>query len=249
MYKAKYNKYKSKYLQLKNKLMSFQIASDKKHILLDGTSSSGKSTISKFFVDDGYFYISFDNYAEAGHIEFLKTVGNNYDDGKLNYTRKLMFEEAQKHKLVIYDDINQKINSFYKKRSDLFIIIVYASLSQLVDNMHSRRFASHRGLFVFDQYSSRYIVTDANDFIDKISKPTFINKLKEKIKYEFDSEEDLIKFANKIFQQIGINDDKEHGIKLKESFECDYLVKTDGREPKDIFIELQQIISKNYKLK
>jgi hypothetical protein len=219
------------------------------HILLDGTSSSGKSTISKFFIDDGYFHINFDNYAEAGDIEFIKTVGNNYDDGKLNYTRKLMFEEAQKHKLVLYDDIYQKITSFYKKRSDLFIIVVYTSLSQLVDNMHSRRFTSRRGLFVFDQYSSRYITTEANDFIDKISKPTFINKLKEKMKYEFDSEDDLIKFANETFQQIGITDDKEHGIKLRDSFEYDYLVKTDGREPKDIFVELQKIVSKNYKIK
>ena len=252
MYKQNYKKYKTKYLGL---LFLKQIGGEyHKHILLDGTSSSGKSTISKLFGAIGYKHIAFDDFMSNdiwGKIEseYLKTIDiNDYADQKKRYVfidhrlRLPMYEEGTKHNLVIYDDVDQSIATYYDNDS-LFIIIIYTSPNNLVDNIFKRRNTEPRGLGPFHQFAERYEVTNGevtngNKTIDTIDKPSFIDKLKQKLKYEFDSETTLNEFANDFFKKIGIEDDLMHQIKLRDNYRCDYLVKTNGRDRVDIFKEL-----------
>ena len=63
MYNQKYIKYKTKYINSKmNKK-----GGGKNIILLDGTSTAGKSTISKYLIKDGYAHICNDDYGPIAY--------------------------------------------------------------------------------------------------------------------------------------------------------------------------------------
>jgi chloramphenicol 3-O-phosphotransferase len=94
-YKSKYLKYKEKYNNLKNnnlknnKLKNNKLKNNKfmyggnksqKIILLDGTSSAGKSTFCKYFKTKDYECFSIDNYWSDKRVEEdIKNVSNEYN--------------------------------------------------------------------------------------------------------------------------------------------------------------------------
>lgn len=220
-----------------------QNGGNRKIIFLDGTSSSGKSTIAKLFEKEGYKHINVDDFMDQGRIIMLKNLPNEYTSNSQKIslhkyeTGKLMLEESKKYDKVILDDVRQDILQFFN-RKDIYIIIVYTSLDNLMRNFLKRRFYEPRGLFVFEQYSKRYIsINSSIDSLDIISRPKFIELLKQ-IKYEFESETQLIEFANKIFATMNINDDLEHYIKLRDTYQYDYIVNTSNKSPSEIYQEL-----------
>lgn len=153
----------------------------------------------------------------------------------------MMYDDAI-NKDVVYDDFSQEIANFYKNREDIFTILIYASPYKIIDNILRRRFIEPRDRCVFFNFGSTYISTtnDDPDFIDIINRKTFIEKLKEKLKHEFNSEEDLIMTANEIFGKMGITDDDDHKIKLKGNDKYDYLLKIENENIEDIMNTLSQ---------
>lgn len=242
MYQQKYLKYKTKYKNLK----SIQTAGSRNIILLDGPSSSGKTIIAKVFEEHGYKYIASDDYSKQGFTEFMKKIPNEYGSREekmksINLEiRRLMYDESKKFTKIIFDDIQQDILNFFN-RNDIFIVIVYTPLNDLVRNIVARKTTSYRGLFVFEQFAKRYVKTDSsNDGIDKINVNNFIENLKQ-IKFEFDSEENLIEFAKNIFSKMGISDDNDHYIRLHNNYVYDYILNTSNKTPKMIYDELKNL--------
>lgn len=161
-----------------------QNGGNKKMIFLDGTSSSGKSTIAKLFEEEGYKHINVDDFMDDGRIIMLKNIPNEYTSNSQKIslhkheTGKLMLEESKKYDKVVLDDVRQDILQFFN-RKDVYIIIVYTSLDNLMRNFLKRRFHEPRGLFVFEQYAKRYINADSSiDSLDIISRPKFVELLK-----------------------------------------------------------------------
>jgi len=244
----KYSKYKSKYINLKMK----QVGGYKQHILLFGVSSSGKSTISKYFVNHGYVHIGMDDSESVAQKNFYKLLDTNqyYANKKFKEMyianhNEVMHDMSKNHTYVIYDVIDIQVSNFYKNPSDIFIILVYASLSRLADNIYSRRIDDPRGLFVFDQFANLFVRADPSDsnIIDYIDKNNFIEKLKSKLKYLFESEDDLINFATKTFLAMDIPDDNGYPIKLRNTFKYDYLINTSDKTPDQIFEQLKNDLS------
>jgi dephospho-CoA kinase len=236
----KYIKYKKKYLR--TRLM--QLGGAANIILLDGTSSSGKTTISELYKQQGYEHIQFDDYHQKGRISVLKTLPNEYisqDALKkitLHEIHRLMFEESKKYDKVIFDDIVQDILDFFDRKK-VYVIVVYTSLNDLINNMIARKSTSPRGLFVFSQYAKRYVKLDSEKgSLDTINRKNFIENLKQ-LKSEFESESKLIEFATKIFSDMGIYDDYDYNIGLRETYQADYIVNTHGKSPDKIYEEIK----------
>jgi broad-specificity NMP kinase len=250
-----------------------------KRILLNGTSSCGKTTLSKYFINYGFYHIENDEFQSNNRLlgdskYILSTVDTNkyytkreldnlinkkrqllifkeslqYDIIKYEYlVHLLMYEESLKHEYVIYDDICQNILKHNENENDIFIIIMYTPLKQLINNIFTRRTTTMRGLSVFNQYTERYVKTTEYDenIIDNINKPNFIKHLKHTLKFMFDSEENLILFANDIFTNMEINDDEIHPIKLRDTFRCDLLINTTHKTINEIFEEIKHILNLN----
>ena len=126
------------------------------------------------------------------------------------------------------------------ERKNIYIVIVYASLDRLVKNILSRKTTDPRGIFVFTQYAKRYIKTDSSkDGLDIINRIEFIEQLK-KIKYEFESENALVEFAKIIFSRMEIGDDNDHYIKLRDTFQFDYILNTKDKTPIELYQELKE---------
>jgi len=80
-YKNKYIKYKQKYLNLIENNNQFGGKFNKKYILIDGTGSSGKTSLCKYFKKLDYECIISDDYVnEMIQIKnnWLKTLSNKY---------------------------------------------------------------------------------------------------------------------------------------------------------------------------
>jgi hypothetical protein len=234
--------YKKKYLKLK-----YQLGGMATKILLDGTSSSGKSTISKFYEMNGYKHVNYDDYTNKAYTETYSSLQNEYikQDIKDNEIKKrvaeLMIESGKDHNLIIFDDSNRKVLEYYN-RNDIFLIVVYTSFNDLVRNINSRRSTEPRGAFIFKHYPRRYIKTNNKEkSLDTINRQKFIKLLKENMKYEFESEKDLINFAKNIFQKMGIDDDNDHYIKLRDELTYDFIMNTKNKTKDDIFDELKKI--------
>jgi predicted ABC-type ATPase len=162
-YYNKYLKYKSKYLELKNNDMVGG-GSNNKFILVDGTSSAGKSKICKYFSKKNFLCFQIDNYFNDKRINFdnlFKKIKNKYGetDKIYNYEPvKYMINDAIKtNKNILFDHISQKEIINYmntKKYNNLYIIIVFTNLNNLARNLEIRRKNSdRRGVFAFKQFS------------------------------------------------------------------------------------------------
>ena len=140
----------------------------KKFIIVDGTSSSGKTKICKFFTGMNYKCIMTDEYQPIALVQFYKDLPNNYIDNESKeelFTEHLcnaMVKDAIAAKKALIDDISQSglLKAFDKagKSDDVFVIVVYAGLKDLARNVNSRRLeGDYRGIFVFTQFAERYI--------------------------------------------------------------------------------------------
>lgn len=241
MYKEKYQKYAVK---------MNQIGGARTRILLDGTSSAGKTTLSNFFIENGYEHISNDGCAYDGYIIFISNLPDEYiskEDEKKQIDAsisKCMVNESKKYNKVVFDDVD-KDQSIVKQigRKNIYIIIVYASVEALIKNIYSRRLTSPRRELVFTQFANRYIVTDNKKLsIDTVNRKSFINLLKSKLKYLFESKDQLVLFATSTFEIMNINDDIDHFIKLRDQFQYDYILKTYGKRPDELYEELKNIL-------
>lgn len=254
-FKDKYFKYKLKYFELKTQMGG----SKRIHILSrrGGTSSSGKSSIAKMFENVGYKIISVDDYWQKNNIRLMQLVDpNQYFTKEQNnkLSRMFMYEEGQRYDLVVCDDVDQPLVSRYAEHNrPLFVIIVYTSLKKLMSNILSRRLIDPRHKFVFDQFADRYQSVDQTDnqsidYLDTVNRNTFIRNLKKYLKYLFKSEDDLVSFATDIFKKMGIDDNKTHFIKLRDTLfkKGDYLVKTGKKTPQKIFEEIMKIVDNKY---
>jgi len=222
-----------------------------KKILLNGTSSSGKTTISKLFEQQGYTRLTSDDFMEMARIEYLSKLPNEYisleEKEKLHkyQVRKLMFIESEKYDKIIFDDCRQDIIQFID-RKDVFIIVIYVSLENLVRNLLSRVSTEPRGLQMFEQYSIRFIKTDTSiNSLNIINRKKFIEQLNTGVKYLFESEEQLIEFVYKIFAHMEIFDDNDHYVKLRNEYQHDYIINTNDKTINEIYEELINILLKN----
>ena len=255
-YYNKYLKYKNKYLELKsNDIDMIGGGKNNKFILVDGTSSAGKSTICKYFSKKNFLCFQFDNYFNDKRIKFdniFKNIKNKYGETDKIYHYepvKYMVNDAVKsNKNILFDHISQKeiINYMNKiKYDNLYIIIVFTNLNNLARNLEIRRKnGDRRGVFAFKQFSERYIKCKNNDLqkIEIINRKDFYKILLKYFKYEFKNEEELMKFSNDIFSNMNIMDDKDHFIKLRNEYKYDYLLITTNKTKTDIFNELNKII-------
>ena len=94
----------------------------------------------------------------------------------------------------------------------------------------------------FNQFSKRYVKTNQTDVIDHVNRSDFLNQLEEKMKYLFGSYEKLKKFVYDIFEQMGITDDEDHSIKLRNTYRYDYILNTADKSQDKILQELEQFI-------
>ena len=54
------------------------------------------------------------------------------------------------------------------------------------------------------------------------------------MKYEFESDKELVEFADKFFSNMGITDDLKHPIKLRDEFRSDLILNTGIDSPKEL---------------
>jgi hypothetical protein len=164
-------------------------------------------------------------------------------------TKYMVYDAINTKKNVLFDHVMQKeiIDIMKKKKlfKNLYIINVFANINDLARNIESRRKdGDRRGVFVFNQFSDRYIKCKNNDVkkIETVNREKFKHLLLKNFKYEFKNEDDLIDFSNDIFKKMNILDDKDHFIKLRDEYICDYLLITTNKTKDDIFDELKNLI-------
>ena len=234
-------------------------SSSKSIILLDGTSSSGKSTICNFFKSE-YKCLITDDYWEGEkrkiiqkkHSDFKKTIPNEYTIGRRElfdqFLASKVIDDALKTGKAIIDTVSPQIFIDEINRRELndqlYIILLYTSINDLARNIESRRLEGDpRGTFVFDQFAERYTKTD-KDGIDTVNRKKFNKILLDNFKYDFKNKEELDKFSVDVFEKMGINDDKDHLIKVKDEVKYDYLLNTVGKSREEIFKEVDFILGK-----
>ncbi len=208
-------------------------------IVLEGTSSSGKSSIVSQFPK---------NYKKTGlddiylEKEFLKNLKNKYYTKKErnsmldSYYEKTLASRVKNHENYIIDWVNlrdgEPITNKYLSK-DIKDILLYTNLADLVSNINKRNKSDPRGKFVFKQFAKYYMVTDnINKSIDTINLKSFIKNLK-KMKYEFESENALKQFARDIFKYLDISkisNSKDYHIKPRYS-KFDMILSTKNKSP------------------
>lgn len=231
-------------------------------IILDGTSSSGKSTIVKY-LDSKKKYkaigIEFINeelskIIEKKYNDYLKNIPNEYAPiGRREKYNKIWTSEVLNDGLksengiidtifpkMFIDEINER-----GLNKQLYIILLYTGINNLARNIESRRIEGdfRPSLFVFNQFTERYTKTD-KDGIDTVNRKKFKEILLENFKYEFKNKEELDKFSINIFEKMGINDDNDHSIKVRDDIDIkyDFLLNTVGKSQEEIFKEAENIL-------
>ena len=201
-------------------------------IYLDGASSSGKTTIAKLFARKGYARLSRDDF----EIKYFN---------QREQIPRLMIEESKKYPKVIFDIGGQGLLESLD-RNKVFVVIIYAPLCDIIDNLISRKNEGDpRGLFALTIYGAMYIKTNTKkNCIDIVNRDDFIKCL-DKINYEFDSQDELVKLAHNVFKDMGIFDNKNYCIKPKGYQDYDYIINVHGKTPTQIMDELFGIMSRN----
>ena len=223
-----------------------------KFILVDGTSSCGKTTICKFFSKKGFLLFQIDNYCDDKRLCYtkkFKTINNIYGAANNIYDNEpvkyMVMDAIAKNKNILFDHISQKelIQCMESKKLKLYIINVFTNLKDMARNLELRRKkGDKRGVFAFSQFSNRYIKCSNSDInkIEIINRDKFKKLLIKYFKYEFTDKNDLIEFCKKTFNTMNIDDDKDHYIKLRETYICDYLLITTNKTKSEIFNELKK---------
>jgi adenylate kinase family enzyme len=234
---------------------------NKKFILLDGTSSSGKSTICNFFKSKHFSCFQIDKYSNYCNkkiknkwLKTVKNLKNKYNNiSFINICEKTLIDDCLKIKSnVLIDDVEQfgYIKIFKEKKliDKLYIINVFANFETLSRNLDSRKKeCDPRGINAFSQFADRYIKTDEDNpkKIEKINRNNFKNLLLKYFKYEFSNKKQLINFSNEIFKKMEIDDNDDHYIKVRDNIKYDYLLNTTNKSKPQIFKELQDNVFDN----
>ena len=273
----KYIKYKEKYLNLRK-----QIGGDivtmvnnsplsggvitQKYILLDGTSSSGKSTICNYLKNknDGYECLIADDFMSKVMNKLMESEDIYTKEGKINFINRTVSDivmtkaqELNSNKIII-DDVQQSGYIYWLKKDIknkkstlnendlLYIILVYSDLSDIARNLVNRmKNGDPRGVVAFDQFADKYIKSDdQNKNIGEVNRLAFKNILVKDFKNQFTSEENLNNFANNIFKRMDIDDDQNHYIKIRDNYRYNYLLNTKGKTTDDIFKEMDILLTK-----
>lgn len=194
-----------------------------------------------------------DDYLRDANIEMYKNIPNEYlsaNDRRDLRKRKianLMIDDIDIDDSVVMDTVDQHylIETLHNRgfEENVFVIIVYTCLKDLIRNIESRRKTGDiRHIFVFRQFANCYLKTTDNDkAIDTVNRAKFKKQLK-KIKYEFENPEQLTEFCDNIFSKMDIIDDNDYQIGLRENYTCDYLLDTKGKTKKGMFDELKDFI-------
>jgi len=217
-------------------------------IILDGTSSSGKTSISNEFPKK-YKHISMDDILHLKPFDVFKNVKNKYHSEKKidNVFMKHIFNKM-KLQAKNQDNFTIDIVHYMSGKPDVYEylpketkkILVYSNFAQLVSNMNKRKNYDPRGKFVFEQFPKYYVKTNnANKMIDTVNLDAFIKNL-EQIKYEFENKKQLISFAKEIFKNMDIHDNKNHFIKPRYN-DYDLILNTNNKTPKELRYEIESI--------
>ena len=262
-YKSKFLKYKGKYLSLKNNMNNQNGGSSTKSIIiLGGTSSSGKSTIVKFFDSKkkykgiGVEYVDYKlkNKINEKFSDYLKNIQNEYATislGKINkqFWASEMIDDGLKSgkKGIIIDTVDPQfyIEEINRRglNDELYTILLYTGINDLARNIESRRIeGDSRGIFVFREFTERYTKIN-KDGIDTVNRKKFNKILLDNFKYYFKNKEELDKFSIDIFEKMGITDDNDHLIKVRDEIKYDYLLNTVDKSQEEIFNELETILN------
>lgn len=225
------------------------------NIFLSGTSSSGKTSIIKE-MPKKYNILSLDGLYEKYNFEICKNtkLKNRYysikekDNIYYDCLYKKLIECLKKDNIIDWvDDFNDNYELLIDKYlPNRFHILVYTNLYDLVKNINKRKLYEPRGIWLFEEQFIKYYKETKNkdDAIDTINYTKFIKSL-EKIKYEFESEKELNKFAEKIFNLLGIKKiikDKDYYIKPRLNT-YDLILITKNKNP----TELKNIILEKIK--
>lgn len=225
------------------------------NIFLSGTSSSGKTSIIKE-MPKKYNILSLDGLYEKYNFEICKNtkLKNRYysikekDNIYYDCLYKKLIECLKKDNIIDWvDDFNDNYELLIDKYlPNRFHILVYTNLYDLVKNINKRKLYEPRGIWLFEEQFIKYYKETKNkdDAIDTINYTKFIKSL-EKIKYEFESEKELNKFAGKIFNLLGIKKiikDKDYYIKPRLNT-YDLILITKNKNP----TELKNIILEKIK--
>jgi hypothetical protein len=212
------------------------------YILITGTSTSGKTTIVNKF-NRKYKKIHVDDYWDKGYAKAYSKLRNDYYDQdsleRLYYleTRKVMAKDIKKYKNVIIDDIDPLIINFLP--DDTKRVLIYTNLKNLTRNLIRRRKTEPRKKFVYQQFAENYIKTDnPEESIDQVNINDFIKQLN-RVKWNFNSDEELNIFAKDIFKMMGIKDKKTHHITVRENI-YDIVINTNKKTPDIIQKEIIQ---------
>ncbi|VVU95133.1 hypothetical protein CPAV1605_858 [seawater metagenome] len=229
-----------------------------KNILLDGTSSSGKSSICKILHTQLEYECQQLDYVWQSK-DFEKFYGQEYNklpndyvtsEFKKNVSQiiiaQFILQLSLKTPKMVIDWVIPKfiIQEFKKNKEPLFVILVYAGLEKLSQNMIARKAElDPRKSFVFTQFSERVIKTDKKEeIIDKVNRKNFKQILLDNFKMNFTSLKDLEEFCNSTFKKMEIEDDKDHGIKIRPEYKYDYLLNTNGKSKDEVIEEVISII-------
>tara|TARA_B100000029_G_scaffold288155_1_gene281978 strand:- start:10 stop:690 length:681 start_codon:yes stop_codon:yes gene_type:complete len=225
------------------------------NIFLSGTSSAGKSSIIKE-MPKKYNIVSLDGLYEKYNFEICtnNNLKNKYYSKKekdrihSDCLYKKLIECLKKENIIDWvDTFNDKYELLIDKYlPNRFHILIYTNIYDLVNNINKRKLYEPRGVWLFEEQFVKYYIktNNKNEAIDTINYNKFIKSL-ERIKYEFESKKDLNKFAEKIFNLLGIKKiikDKDYYIKTRLD-NYNLILITKNKSPS----ELKDIILKTIK--
>ena len=126
----------------------------------------------------GYVHVKGDDCEKQAHFESIAGMENRYyskDENKQLYfdaVYKKMYDSGIAHEKVIYDYVepNGIIKLYETHGKELFVVMVYANLSKLVDNIDTSKTPNPK--YVFVQFTDKYIATDDKG-IDVVQKSQF----------------------------------------------------------------------------
>ena len=223
-------------------------------IILNGTSSSGKTSIIKL-LPNNVKKISMDGFFDKIYcdrdIKPLESLyKNKYYTKKQTdrlfkyYLWKYYKSETKNSKNFIIDLVEVEDQLSLKKYlsiNNIKNVLLYTNLDNLIRNIDKRRNYEPRGLFVFEQFTKIYTSTDNEiEAIDVICLKNFIKNLKN-IKYLFSNEKELITFAKKIFKKLNIKYlQMNKNYYIKSIFKYDIILNSTNKTPKKLVKELYQ---------
>ena len=229
-------------------------------IILNGTSSSGKTTIMKL-LPKKYKKVSLDEYRYKvwcsreiePHERLLKNKYYTHKEKlKINVNQRWQYYkmEINNSNNFIIDTVltlqGYHISSLKKYLSikNLKCVLLFTNFSNLIRNIEKRRNYDPRTLGVFNNFTDLYTYTDyKNEAIGVVCLKDFIKDLKN-VKYFFSSEKELITFAKKIFKQLKIKNiklTKKYYIKPVDKY--DIVLDSTNKTPEQLIKELKKNIN------